>query len=136
MAPTRDLSRERVGDLRRGHDNETCSLPGPTAIGPSTQAVGMLTIRLLGEFEVSRDAETAALPPSKRRRALLAYLAATGRPSPAREPVRARDGRASDRDGRAAPASHRDGLDRGLGPAVGQAEVQGRRGSVAGIFRA
>jgi hypothetical protein len=96
----------------------------------------MLTIRLLGEFEVSRDAETAALPPSKRRRALLAYLAATGRPSPAREPVRARDGRASDRDGRAAPASHRDGLDRGLGPAVGQAEVQGRRGSVAGIFRA
>jgi DNA-binding SARP family transcriptional activator/pimeloyl-ACP methyl ester carboxylesterase len=40
----------------------------------------MLTIRLLGELEVSRGAETLALPPSKKTRALLAYLAVTRRP--------------------------------------------------------
>src|SRR5215212_1304242 len=40
----------------------------------------MLTIRLFGELEVSRGAETLVLPPSKKTRALLAYLVATGRP--------------------------------------------------------
>lgn len=40
----------------------------------------MLTIRLLGEIEVLRDGVPQALPPSKKTRALLAYLALTGRP--------------------------------------------------------
>lgn len=40
----------------------------------------MLTIRLLGEIEVVRDGSVQPLPPSKKTRALLAYLALTGRP--------------------------------------------------------
>src|SRR3954454_15962780 len=40
----------------------------------------MLTIRMFGELEVARGAETLVLPPSKKTRALLAYLVATGRP--------------------------------------------------------
>jgi DNA-binding SARP family transcriptional activator len=40
----------------------------------------MLTIRMLGELEVLRDGEKLALPPSKKTRALLAYLIGTGRP--------------------------------------------------------
>jgi DNA-binding SARP family transcriptional activator/pimeloyl-ACP methyl ester carboxylesterase len=40
----------------------------------------MLKIRLLGEMEVARGTERLVLPPSKKTRALLAYLAATGRP--------------------------------------------------------
>jgi len=40
----------------------------------------MLTIRLLGELEVCRDGEAVALPPSRKTRALLAYLAATNKP--------------------------------------------------------
>ena len=40
----------------------------------------MLTIRLLGEVAVLRGDEPLALPPSKKTRALLAYLVATGRP--------------------------------------------------------
>jgi DNA-binding SARP family transcriptional activator/DNA-binding CsgD family transcriptional regulator len=40
----------------------------------------MLDLRLLGEIEVLRDGERIALPPSRKTRALLAYLAATGRP--------------------------------------------------------
>ena len=40
----------------------------------------MLTIRLLGEIEVERDGSVQPLPPSKKTRALLAYLALTGRP--------------------------------------------------------
>ena len=39
----------------------------------------MLTIRLLGELEVVRGTETLALPPSKKTRALLAYLVVTRR---------------------------------------------------------
>jgi DNA-binding SARP family transcriptional activator/tetratricopeptide (TPR) repeat protein len=39
----------------------------------------LLAIKLLGELEVSRDGTTLALPPSRKTRALLAYLAATGR---------------------------------------------------------
>jgi DNA-binding response OmpR family regulator/pimeloyl-ACP methyl ester carboxylesterase/DNA-binding SARP family transcriptional activator len=39
----------------------------------------MLTIRLLGEMTVLRDQEQLVLPPSKKTRALLAYLVATGR---------------------------------------------------------
>src|ERR687892_621354 len=44
-------------------------------VGPS-----MLTIRLLGDMAVLRGGEPLALPPSKKTRALLAYLVATGRP--------------------------------------------------------
>ena len=40
----------------------------------------MLTIRLLGELEVVRGIKRLVLPPSKKTRALLAYLAVTGRP--------------------------------------------------------
>src|SRR6266496_2097837 len=40
----------------------------------------MIEIRLLGELEVQRDGATVPLPPSKKSRALLAYLVATGRP--------------------------------------------------------
>lgn len=38
----------------------------------------MLHLRLLGEIEVARDGESIPLPPSKKTRALLGYLAATG----------------------------------------------------------
>jgi DNA-binding SARP family transcriptional activator/tetratricopeptide (TPR) repeat protein len=40
----------------------------------------MLELRLLGELEVRRDGRPLGLPPSKRSRALLGYLAATGKP--------------------------------------------------------
>ncbi|MBP2314559.1 ATP-binding protein [Azospirillum soli] len=40
----------------------------------------MLAIRLLGEIDVLREGERLSLPPSKKTRALLAYLALTGRP--------------------------------------------------------
>jgi len=40
----------------------------------------VLTIRLSGEIEVCRDDSVQPLPPSKKTRALLAYLALTGRP--------------------------------------------------------
>jgi DNA-binding SARP family transcriptional activator len=40
----------------------------------------MLEIRLLGEPEVLRDGQAVPLPASKKSRALLAYLAVTGRP--------------------------------------------------------
>jgi DNA-binding SARP family transcriptional activator len=41
-----------------------------------------MEIRLLGELEVIRDGRAAALPPSKKTRALLAYLVATNEPHP------------------------------------------------------
>lgn len=40
----------------------------------------MLKLRLLGELEVLRGGERVALPPSRKTRALLAYLASVGRP--------------------------------------------------------
>jgi len=40
----------------------------------------MLTIRLLGELEVRQDGAAVPLPPSRKTRALLGYLAATARP--------------------------------------------------------
>ena len=40
----------------------------------------MIEIRLLGELEVQRDGKTVPLPPSKKTRALLAYLAGSRRP--------------------------------------------------------
>lgn len=40
---------------------------------------GTLKLRVLGEIEVSRGSEVLSLPPSKKTRALLAYLVMTGR---------------------------------------------------------
>ena len=40
----------------------------------------MLGLKLLGEIEIVRDGERVALPPSRKTRALLAYLAATAKP--------------------------------------------------------
>src|SRR5262245_59296798 len=40
----------------------------------------VLGLRLLGEIELLRDGAREALPPSRKTRALLAYLAATGKP--------------------------------------------------------
>lgn len=40
----------------------------------------MLSLRFLGEVRVERGQEVQALPPSRKTRALLAYLAVTGRP--------------------------------------------------------
>jgi DNA-binding SARP family transcriptional activator len=40
-----------------------------------------LELRFLGDVEVMRDGERLALPPSRKTRALLAYLALSGRPS-------------------------------------------------------
>src|SRR5262245_49081766 len=39
-----------------------------------------LEIRLLGQLELLRDGRPVRLPPSKKQRALLAFLVATGRP--------------------------------------------------------
>lgn len=40
----------------------------------------MLAIQLLGEFQVRRDGEPVTLPPSRKTRALVGYLALSGRP--------------------------------------------------------
>src|SRR5215212_5403178 len=40
----------------------------------------MLSLRFLGEAGIERDQQRAVMPPSKKTRALLAYLAVTGRP--------------------------------------------------------
>ena len=57
---------------------------GRAAIGRHGVAMrpgrGVLGLRLLGEVELLRDGERAALPPSRKTRALLAFLAATGKP--------------------------------------------------------
>ena len=45
-----------------------------------TGDIGTLELRLLGEMTLTRDGEPLALPQSKKTRALLAYLAVTGRP--------------------------------------------------------
>src|SRR5437667_915925 len=42
--------------------------------------VTVLELRVLGELEVIRDGAPVALPPSRKTRALLAYLALTRRP--------------------------------------------------------
>ncbi|MEM8695567.1 MAG: alpha/beta fold hydrolase [Pseudomonadota bacterium] len=42
--------------------------------------MAVLDVRLLGDFELSRNGEPVALPSSKKSRALLAYLIVTGRP--------------------------------------------------------
>ncbi|HEX2885772.1 alpha/beta fold hydrolase [Vineibacter terrae] len=56
---------------------------GSSGVRPDNRTAGkvsmMLGIRLLGEMEVLRGAERVELPRSKKTRALLAYLATTGR---------------------------------------------------------
>jgi pimeloyl-ACP methyl ester carboxylesterase/DNA-binding SARP family transcriptional activator len=50
----------------------------PAAAGPEVSVVS-LSIRLLGEFQVLQAGTPVALPPSRKTRALLAYLVVTGR---------------------------------------------------------
>ena len=45
-----------------------------------TRDIGTLELKLLGEMSLTREGEPLALPQSKKTRALLAYLAVTGRP--------------------------------------------------------
>src|SRR5215470_8833274 len=52
------------------------TIGAPSAIGVTPSP---LTLRLLGEIEVVRDGEPLVLPSSRKARALLAYLVATGR---------------------------------------------------------
>src|SRR5215471_13421934 len=48
---------------------------------PAVEAMpSQLALRLLGDIEVVRDGEPLVLPSSRKARALLAYLVATGRP--------------------------------------------------------
>ena len=42
--------------------------------------MGSLALKFLGDLEITRDGERVELPPSRKTRALLAYLALTGRP--------------------------------------------------------
>ena len=51
-----------------------------TAKGAEVPKRPLLQIQLLGELGVYRDGERLGLPPSKKTRALLAYLVATRRP--------------------------------------------------------
>jgi DNA-binding SARP family transcriptional activator len=53
---------------------------GTEAILTDGRGRPVLQLRLLGEIELTRDGEHIALPPSRKTRALLAYLAATQRP--------------------------------------------------------
>jgi DNA-binding response OmpR family regulator/DNA-binding SARP family transcriptional activator len=53
--------------------------PSGRMAGERRRGLSMLTIRLLGEMAVLRGDEPLALPPSKKTRALLGYLVATGR---------------------------------------------------------
>jgi len=50
------------------------------AVAAQNQPKNVLRLRLLGDLEVFRGEEPVDLPPSKRTRALLTYLALTGRP--------------------------------------------------------
>ncbi|MFN8643969.1 MAG: AAA family ATPase [Candidatus Binatia bacterium] len=47
---------------------------------PDSRSALVLHLRLLGEMELNRDGRRLALPPSKKTRALLAYLVVTQRP--------------------------------------------------------
>ena len=61
-----------------------CGEPTGVPVGPASQWLGrgrrVLGLKLLGEIEIVRDGERIALPPSRKTRALLAYLAATAKP--------------------------------------------------------
>jgi predicted ATPase/DNA-binding SARP family transcriptional activator len=49
-------------------------------MGPEAATERTLELRLLGELSIHRDGDEVRLPPSKKTRALLAYLVQTGRP--------------------------------------------------------
>src|SRR5262249_60542822 len=66
------------------------------------RAGGLLEIRVLGEFAVLRDGEPVVLPPSRKTRALLAFLAVVCRP-PQPEPLRRHLGDRPDQPRRAQP---------------------------------
>jgi pimeloyl-ACP methyl ester carboxylesterase/DNA-binding SARP family transcriptional activator/class 3 adenylate cyclase len=51
-----------------------------TSTGGPDHAEGALEVRVLGEFAVLRAGKDVGLPPSRKTRALLAYLAVVGRP--------------------------------------------------------
>src|SRR4029453_10622763 len=51
-----------------------------TSTGGPDHAEGALEVRVLGEFAVLRAGRGVGLPPSRKTRALLAYLAVVGRP--------------------------------------------------------
>lgn len=51
-----------------------------TSAGRSNQSGAMLELRVLGALTVLRDGKPIALPPSRKTRALLAYLAVVGEP--------------------------------------------------------
>jgi len=62
-----------------GVESDATSLVGSVGSAAMSDPEG-LTLRLLGEVEVARGGERLPLPASRKARALLAYLAATGRP--------------------------------------------------------
>src|SRR6187431_2373674 len=55
-------------------------MAGMIMTGKPDQAAGLLDLRVLGEFTVLRDGKCVALPPSRKTRALLAYLAVVDGP--------------------------------------------------------
>src|SRR5262245_14256948 len=69
---------EDVPALRDHTEAVAVEVAGPDAAPQPPR--GALELRLLGEIEVLRDGERTPLPPSRKTRALLAYLAATARP--------------------------------------------------------
>jgi DNA-binding SARP family transcriptional activator len=54
-------------------------MPGTTSTDQADQTDGSLEVRVLGDFIVLRDGRELALPPSRKTRALLAYLAVIDR---------------------------------------------------------
>ena len=52
----------------------------PPRIGEQPEPMSQLTLNLLGDLEIVRDGEVLPLPPSKKTRALLAYLVLQDRP--------------------------------------------------------
>jgi len=89
MRPVPDLVprfRARRAPERARREAFRPGLPGPVTDNVTvvrrrpSHANVRLEIRLLGDLAVLRDGEACALPPSKKTRALLAYLVVTGRP--------------------------------------------------------
>jgi DNA-binding SARP family transcriptional activator/class 3 adenylate cyclase len=66
-----------MGDEKRG---STPATAGMIMTGKPDQAAGLLDLRVLGEFTVLRHGKRVALPPSRKTRALLAYLAVVDGP--------------------------------------------------------
>ena len=56
----------------------TRALAGGRA-GTTIRAMAAMTLKFLGDLTIARDGKALELPPSRKTRALLAYLALTGR---------------------------------------------------------